>query len=583
MSNNFSQKILMSQTFDGLALVDGFSKGMAVVLKPMGDYKIETTDLPEKEIERFHLALKTLESELSDILKNKISDSQKKLLETSLMLLKDRGWNRQIENFILQGVTAETSIHQSIENLAEKIIQIEDIYLKEKLNDFQDLAIRVLQTLNNMNTKHPKKKTRVKQIILVAHNLGPAELMDYDLNQVKGIVLEKGSKTMHLAIVARAYGIPLVGGIADACHQINSGDLILIDGDNGRVYQNPSDDIQDSFALYQNIERKKRIQESKNKLKPSLTKDGCYIELGINLGLADDILTEGIPPFDKVGLYRTELPFMLAKELPNCATQVKTYRKVLAHANGKPVVFRTLDIGSDKVLPYIAKQNEENPAMGWRSTRMTLDRRALLRTQLRALIRAVDGNPLWVMFPMIADIGEFILAKNTLNLELEQAKARKEILPSQVYVGSMLEIPSLVFQLKKHIHLFDFISVGTNDLLQFMYAADRGNENVASRYDTLSVGFLSVLSYIRQICAEAKVPCSVCGEMAGRPIEALALIGLGYTSLSMNPRSLLSVKTALREIDQKMLNTYLTRLMETEHLSIRTELMAYLRDHHIQY
>ncbi len=583
MVQSAMEKVLVRQSYEGMPLVDGFAKGEALVLKPVGRFEVVLTNNVKYETDRFCSAVGALESELSNILKTKIAEEQKKLLETSLMLLKDRGWNRQICEFIAKGVTAETAVHQSIDNIAEKILKIDDLYLQEKLNDFQDLAVRVLQTLEHINLKTKKKKALPKQIILVAQNLGPAELLDYDLSQIKGIVLEKGSKTMHVGIVAKAYGIPLVGGIPEVYSYIHSGDTVMLDGSSGQVYQNPSDDLQDQFLLQQEKERKNQIKEAKNKLKPSLTKDGHYIELGVNLGLADDILIDGFPLFDKVGLYRTELPFMLAKELPDCAAQIKTYRKVLAHAKGKPVVFRTLDIGSDKVLPYITSQNEENPAMGWRSTRMTLDRRALLRTQLRALIRASEGAPLWIMFPMIAEVSEFLEAKKTLDLELKQAEERKETIPAQIYVGSMLEIPSLIFQLQKYIHLFDFISVGTNDLMQFMYAADRGNLNVAGRYDSLSVSFLSALSYIQKVCNENRVPCSVCGEMAGRPIEALTLIGLGFNSISMNPRSLLKVKTVLRELNQEEFHDYLIRLLQTEYGSIRTQIQSYLRDHGITF
>ena len=581
MVQSASEKVLVRQTYDGMPLVDGFAKGEAVVLKPVGQFEIVLSNDVKFETDRFRCAVLTLESELSALLKTKIAEEQKKLLEASLMLLKDRGWNRQIEEFISKGVTAETAIHQSIEKIAERILKIDDTYLQEKLNDFQDLAVRVLQTLEHINLANKKKKKLPKQIILVAQNLGPAELLDYDLSQIKGIVLEKGSKTMHVAIVAKTYGIPLVGGIPEIYNQIHSGDIVMLDGISGQVYQNPSDDMQDVFSLHQEQERQNQVKEAKNKLKPSLTKDGHYIELGINLGLADDILIDGLALFDKVGLYRTELPFMLAKELPDCATQTKTYKKILAHVKGKPVVFRTLDIGSDKVLPYIASQCEENPAMGWRSIRMTLDRRALLRTQIRALIRASEGGALWIMFPMIADISEFLEAKKTLEIELKQAEQRKETVPTQVYVGSMLEIPSLIFQLKNYIHLFDFISIGTNDLMQFLYAADRGNLNVSGRYDCLSVSFLSVLLYIQKICNEARVPCSVCGEMAGRPIEALTLIGLGFNSLSMNPRSLLKVKTALRDLNQEEFSDYLMRLLKTEYGSVRTQILSYLRDHDV--
>jgi len=570
--------ILSRQRFDGIVLVEGFAKAQALVLRPLDQYLPQRTSNSELEKERFQNACSILQEELDQILSTKIADEQKALLEMSKMLLLDRGWNCQIVQIISQGFDAETAVCQATEQIANRIGQIEDVYLRERLNDFKDLAVRVLHILERLKSG---KKVRVipKQVILVAQSLGPAELLDYDLSRIKGIVLTEGSQTMHVTIVARAYGIPLLGGIENICQQIQTGDSLILDAQNGRLYQNPSDDVVDEMHRYQESEKKRISQENKNKDKPAQTLDGQEIELGVNLGLADDLLLANAPYFDKVGLYRTELPFMLAKELPSCAEQVKTYQKVLAHAKGRPVIFRTLDVGSDKVLPYVRHEKEENPAMGWRSTRMTLDRRALLRTQLRALIRAVDGRALWVMFPMIANVSEFLASKKTLELELKNAEKRGEVLPSEIHVGSMLEIPSLIFGLKNFIHLFDFISVGTNDLMQFMFAADRGNVNVVSRYDNLDVMFLKALAYIQQVCREAHVSCSVCGEMSGRTVDALALIGLGYTSLSMNPRSLLRVKTALRGVNQIELQDYIERLLKTEHLSVRTQLVSYLRDH----
>ena len=272
---------------------------------------------------------------------------------------------------------------------------------------------------------------------------------------------------------------------------------------------------------------------------------------------------------------------MLSKELPNCETQTLIYKKILMHAKGKPVVFRTLDIGSDKILPYTHPQKEENPAMGWRSTRMTLDRRALLRMQLRALIRSVEGGPLYVMFPMIGEISEFLIAKQTLDFELESARMNHETLPKQVFVGTMLEIPSLFFYLKNNIQLFDFISIGTNDLKQFFFASDRGNKSLLDRYDNLSPAFLGFLKQIQEICEDADIPCSICGEMAGNPLDAMVLIGLGFKSLSMNPHVLLSVKTALRNLNQMDFSNYIRRLLTTETASLRVAIKAYLRDHNV--
>ena len=561
--------------WEGLSLVTGYAKGKALVLKPFSEYEVEKTDFPVLERQKFYKAVQKLEKELSRTLKNKISNEQKSLLETSKMLLLDRGWNKKIENFILEGFTAKTAIYRVTEEITKRMAELEDVYLRERMQDFQDLALRLLNCLEE------KEEKLEDAVILVGKNLGPAQLMDYDLSKIKGIVLAEGSATMHVAIVARAYGIPLIGGIHQIWKKIQTGDSLALNAKKGFLYKNPSDEILDELNVAQKQLKHQESLELKNKAKPSFTQDSVKIDLGINLGLADDILLANAPPFDKVGLYRTELPFMLAKELPNCETQVSLYKKVLAQVKGKPVIFRTLDIGSDKVLPYTRPQKEENPAMGWRSTRMTLDRRALLRVQLRALIRSVEGNSLYVMFPMIAEISEFLMAKRTLEFELEQAKANHEIIPEKVFVGTMLEIPSLYFSLKKNIQLFDFVSIGTNDLKQFFFASDRGNKSLFGRYDNLSVSFLVFLKKIQELCSKAHIPCSVCGEMAGNPLEAMVLIGLGFKSLSMNPYALLKVKTALRNLNKKNFSSYLNRLLETEEGSIRSAVIAYLRDHKV--
>ena len=562
---------------EGVSLVAGYAKGDAVVLKPLSDYEIERTDTPQTEQKKFRNAVKTLEKEFTKNLKKKISEDQKSLLEISKMLLLDRGWNQKIEAIILNGYTAVTAVHQVTEDITAQMSKLGDIYLRERMHDFQDLAARILTYLEET----VPDKTDVSSVILVAKNLGPAQLMDYDLSKIKGIVLEEGNSTMHVVIVARAYGIPLIGGIPEVWKKVHSGDFLILNAEKGALYKNPSDEIITEVNTAEKKAKKQADLEQKEKDKPCFTKDGVKIELGINLGLADDFLLNNAIPFDKVGLYRTELPFMLAKELPDCEAQIMLYKKVLANAKGKPVIFRTLDIGSDKILPYTCPQKEENPAMGWRSTRMTLDRRAILRTQLRALIRAVDGEDLYVMFPMIAEISEFLTAKQTLDFELEQARMRHETLPKHVYVGSMLEVPSFYFYLKNFVQVIDFISIGTNDLKQFFFASDRGSRVLFGRYDTLSPAFLTFLKQIQQTCEEAHIPCSVCGEMAGTPLEAMTLIGLGFKTLSMSPPSLLRVKKTLRALNQKDFSDYLNRLLKTEQTSLRPAVTAYLRDHHV--
>ena len=563
--------------WEGFSLVGGYATGKALVFKPISDYEVEKTNLPSVEQKKFHKAVKELEKVFSNALKKKVSEEQKSLLEISKLLLLDRGWNRQIDEKILQGFSAKTAICQVTEEITHQMSKMDDAYLRERMNDFQDLANRLLHCLDGAESEKLSGK-----IILVAQNLGPAQLMDYDLSQIKGIVLAEGSTTMHTAIVARAYGIPLIGGISEIWKKVKTGDFVAIDATKGIFYKDPSDEVLNALETTEKKLNQQTLLALKDKNKPSFTKDGVKVELGVNLGLADDVLLANTPFFDKVGLYRTELPFMLAKELPNCETQTALYKKVLAGAKGKPVIFRTLDIGSDKVLPYTRPQKEENPAMGWRSTRMTLDRRALLRTQLKALIRASEGEDLYIMFPMIAEISEFLMAKQTLDFELEQRKAAGEIIPEHVYVGTMMEIPSLYFYLKNNIQVFDFISIGTNDLKQFFFASDRGNRALLGRYDNLSPAFLSFLKEIQSCCKKADIPCSVCGEMAGNVTEAITLIGLGITSLSMNPRSLLKIKYALRRLNQHDFAEYLNRLLQTQTTSLRPSVEAYLRDHGIE-
>ena len=562
--------------WDGISLVSGYAKGNALVLRPFSDYIVTKSKNPVLEQQKFRHAIKMLDKELSKALKSKISEEQKSLLEMSRMLLQDRGWNRKIEEVILNGFTAETAIHQATDEVIQRLKNLEDTYLREKANDFQDLAWRLLHCLNN-----PQKEKSFDSVILVAKNLGPAQLMDYDLSKIKGIVLSEGGLTSHITIIARTYEIPLITGINGIWEKIQSGDYLILNAEKGILYKDPTDEVINELLINEKKAQKQKLVELKNKNDPAFTTDGVKIELGINLGLADDLMFSNVPPFDKIGLYRTELPFMLAKELPDCETQTRLYKKVLLHAKEKPVYFRTLDIGSDKVLPYTHPIKEENPAMGWRSTRMTLDRRALLRTQLQALIRAVEGEPLYVMFPMIAEISEFLIAKQTLDFELNQAKINHETLPSQIFVGTMLEIPSLYFYLKNNEQVFDFISIGTNDLKQFFFASDRGNRILSSRYDNLSPAFLTFLKEIRSTCQKKGIPCSVCGEMAGNPLEAMVLIGLGFKSLSMNPHVLLKIKTALRKLNQADFSEYINRLLKTENISVRPAISAYLRDHHI--
>ena len=385
---------------------------------------------------------------------------------------------------------------------------------------------------------------------------------------------------MHLAIVARALDIPVVGRVRGLLDRVDTLDPVIVDGTNGQVFVRPSEDVQEMFA--ESVRAHQRRIEAYASVKdlPAISRDGTSVAVMMNAGLLIDLPHLQSTGADGIGLYRTELPFMARASLPDVEAQTALYRKVLDAADGRPVLFRTLDVGGDKLLPYWnAMEGEENPALGWRSIRITLDRPAVLRAQLRALLRAASGGELSVMFPMIAEVAELERARQIFELEMAREKKRGAAPPSRIRVGTMLEVPALAWQMPALLKRVDFVSVGTNDLHQFMFAMDRGNPRVAERYDLLAPSALRFLNEVRAACDAAGVPVSVCGEMAGRPIEAMALAGLGFRTLSMSASSIGPVKEMIRSLDVPELRQFLERLLDSRDHSMRQKLREFALDH----
>lgn len=578
------EKLITSEShtrIEGVRLIDGVAVGQAFLHQRLERIVNILAKDPKFEIKKLNAALKTVEQEVVNMLENKsISNEQSDIFNAYLMFTQDKGWIQKITTIIETGLTAEAAVQKVSDEMTERMEKMTDTYIKERIHDLKDLSNRLIRHMKGKSVSKQNYKLP-KNTILVAHSMGPAELLDYDTEKIKAIVLEEGSQTMHVVIVARSLNIPVLGGIKNIFTVINSDDELAVDATKGQLYINPSDEIMDDFDDKLQIQKRLQAQYQKLKKLAGLTLDGIPISLNVNAGLPSDLLlTEG-SFFDGVGLYRTELPFMTAEQLPDVETQTGIYRQAILQAGGKPIVFRTLDIGSDKVLPYFENKGELNPAMGWRSIRITLDRRAILRGQLRAFIRAAQGKEIRIMFPMISDIHEFLDAKKTLQIELERERQKGGLLPSVVKVGTMLEVPSLIFQLKELLPYVDFISIGTNDLAQFLFATDRGNPVIWDRYDTLSPALLKALRYINTACKKAAVPCSICGEMASKPLEALALVGLGFTSLSMTPSALGSVKAVVRSMNQKEVSAYLETQLSTSSASIRDKLKSYAMDHGI--
>lgn len=565
----------------GIKINGGLAIGEAVLhLTRVGVQQMFADD-PDEEHARLANALTSMHSELDEMLELRelsAAGEHRDVIATYRQFAEDRGWVRRIREAIDGGLTAEAAVQKVQEDNRARMAQINDPYLRERLHDLEDLANRLVQHLTGTNLGEADDQLP-DQVVLLARNMGPAELLDYDPGRLRGLLLEEGSPTSHVAIVARALNIPVIGMVEGLLSRIDPLDPVVVDGDNTQIFVRPGEDILQMVANNIALQESRRVAYAAMREEPAITRDGVRISLNINAGLLMDLHGLEESGADGIGLYRTEIPFMVRAEFPDVESQAELYRNVLQQADGRPVMFRTLDIGGDKQLPYFRDVLEENPAMGWRAIRVGLDRPGMLRRQLRALIRATEGRNLSVMFPMVAEVAEFNSAKNILDMEIARARARGGALPAELKVGVMLEVPSLMWQLDALLPIIDFLSVGSNDLFQFMFATDRGNPRVADRYDVLSPSLLSLLRSLVEKCQQGEVSLSLCGEMAGRPIEAMALIGMGFRNISMPPATIGAVKSMIRSLAVAPLRKYLGTLYDLPDHSLREKLRAFSRDH----
>jgi len=566
---------------EGSALNVGLGMGEAILHEPRIVISKFVAEDPETEMERLRNALSEMHGALDDMLQSSesLDDEHRDILETYRMFAEDAGWLGRIREAIKTGLTAEAAVQKVHDDTEARMAQVQDPYLRERVNDLQDLANRLLQHLVGVEKIEPDDIP--EHAVLIARNMGPAELLDYDRTRLRALVLEEGSATSHVAIIARALDIPVVGQVKGALARIEADDPIIVDGNNAQVFIRPSEDVLSAF--HANVKARLRQKEAYAALrdKPAVTKDGVEVSLNVNAGLLVDLEYLKEVGADGVGLYRTEIPFMARSDIPGVEAQVSLYQKIMDEAEGRPVVFRTLDAGGDKVLPYWDNHGEENPAMGWRAIRVTLDRPYLLRQQLRSLIRACGGRELNVMFPMVAEVAEFLQARRLLDMEIERESIKGHRLPSRVNVGVMLEVPSLLFQLDCLLEHIDFLSVGSNDLFQFLFASDRGNPKIATRYDTLSAPMLNALKSVIDKCNEANVSLSLCGEMGGRPLDAMALVGLGFRKLSMSASSVGPVKMMVRSLNLAQLENFMRNQAGKPQHSLRPLLRQFAKDRDI--
>lgn len=575
----------MSSLIDGEAISEGIALGHVVLHEPRIVVERLMAEDTDEEMGRLEKAIAVLRSSLDEMFDHEhlaAAGEHRDVLEAYRMFAHDRGWERRLREAVDGGLTAEAAVERVQNSTRARMLRQNDAYWRERQRDLDDLSDRLLRILAGRITSADEPSSLPPDAILVARTMGPAELLDYDRKRLRGLVVEDGSGQSHVAIVAKALGIAAVGQARGVVERVSAGDAAIVDAIAGEVHLRPSADIISAYSDKVRFLARRQRQYRALRDVPALTTDGERVSLHINAGLLVEMPHLKQAGADGVGLFRTELLFMLSSTLPKLERQVESYRGILARAEGKPVIFRTLDIGGDKVLHYLRQPAEENPAMGWRAVRMGLDRPALLRTQIRAFLRAAAGAELNVMIPMVSEAREMDAVRVLVNKECEILLAKGYQAPNRVQIGAMIEVPGLLFELDTLMKKSDFVSVGSNDLMQFLFAADRTNARVGSRYDSLSSAPLRALKAVVKAAKKHDVPVTLCGEMAGRPIEALALIGLGFRSLSMSPASIGPVKTMILSTHASRASAHLETLLRKSAPNIRQSLNSFAKSEGIE-
>ncbi len=564
------------QRLTGLKLVEGMGRGFAVYHNPRIVIEHTVAEDTEAERARVYSAFAKMREQIDNMASQAEfggDGEHREVLDTYRMFAYDEGWGRRINEAIDSGLTAEAAIERVQQRTRMRMRQIDDPLLADRMHDLEDLANRLLRIVSGQLGTAAQAGLR-QDTILIARNLGPAELLEYDRRRLKGVLLEEGSLTAHVTIVARAMGVPVLGRVKDVRQHVVDGDLLLLDVGQASVVCRPTPAIEEAFETRLAVGQKRRAQFQALRDVPPVSKDGHRITLMMNAGLRDDVAALDPTGADGIGLFRTEFQFLVSATMPQRERQQRLYRDVLDAAGDKPVIFRTVDIGGDKALPYLRDEteDEENPAMGWRALRVALERDTLMKAQARALLEAAAGRTLNVMFPMVSEPWEFDEAHAIFEAQRQWLAARGKRLPGAIRYGAMLEVPALAEVLDILCPKLDFLSIGTNDLTQFLFAADRANPKLAERYDWLSPAILRFIARIVRECATHAVQLGVCGEMGGRTLEAMSLIGLGIDRLSITPAAIGPVKAMIRSLDVAALRAALPAVLAAPPADMRGHL-----------
>ncbi|HVW73380.1 MAG TPA: phosphoenolpyruvate--protein phosphotransferase [Rhizomicrobium sp.] len=558
---------------------DGLSEGVAVGRVALHEPRVRVermiADNPVAELKRLEDAIGSLRESVDEMLASSeldLTGEGREVIEAYRLFAYDQGWRQRMRDAVRTGLTAEAAVERIQDETRLRVQRLGDPILRERAHDFDDLARRLLRHLTG---EEAAQRNLPHNAVLVARNMGPAELLDYGRDKLVALVLEEAAATSHVAIVARSMGLPMVASLEGVADNARAGDQIAIDGEMGEVHLRPASEIVKAFEDKRALRAQAQARFAAVRDLPAVTRDGVAIKLMMNAGLEFDMPQLSQSGADGIGLFRTELQFMIGETMPRLADQSAFYKKILDAAGDKPVVFRTLDLGGDKVLPYARWEREENPALGWRAIRIALDRPALLRYQVRALLNASVGRTLRILLPMVSDVDEFNRGRALIDRELERARLLSLGRPTQVLVGAMLEVPALAFMLPQLMRSADFVSIGSNDLLSLAFAVDRTNPRVAKRYDNLNPASLTLIRLIVNSAAENSGDLSLCGEMAGRPLDAMALLGLGIRTLSMQPGQIGPIKMMIRSLHLGEVAAFVDRLCGRTDHSLRTRLSAF--------
>ena len=574
-----SLKPTKPESIQGKAFADGLVQGHAYLhLPPVPPANLLSDNIAAEEA-RLEVGISVLRASVDAMVSGEaasISRASKDIYESYRMFAYDRKWVGRLREAVHSGLTAEAAVERVRNEHRARLMKARDPYLRARLHDLEDLANRLIRALMGENIAIGNKNISDDAIIF-ARDIGPAELLDYDRDKLLGLVLEEGAASSHTAIICQAIGIPLIGRADGVLDHIETGDEVLLDGEMGFVHIRPLETQTSAFQMRMNIRGEMTRAYDAIRLQRAVTKDGRKISLQLNAGLLVDLPQIELSGADGIGLFRTEFQFMVSEFMPKLTEQTELYRQAIEAAGDRPVTFRTLDLGGDKILPYMDPVPEENPAIGWRAIRIALDRPGLMRYQLRALLAAGAKRHLRVMFPMVATVDEFVQARALFDVEVKRASKLGQDLPHKIEVGVMLETPSLAWQINAVCDHADFVSVGANDLMQFFFAADRDNARVADRYDPLHPAALSIMKFISDGCRKNGKSAAVCGAMASRPLEAITLIALGYDSLSMPVTGIGPVKSAVLALDAEKLRARIAPLitLQSRLSTVRDEVKAF--------